>query len=198
MKTSLPTNGSGQSARPGSRLGTGSHASGGGDDVILPWFDHSVCVFWLGTQCYGVQSALVGEVFMIEAFVPVPVAPAPVMGLFNLRGTPVALVDLAQALELPGMQQPTAHAADRALLALVLRTQAITVGVHIRKMEVVVPAGQGLFHAPDPSAGEHPVVGGFLELPARPDLTITLLDPEELLTRLARLRYRDTDEDEGV
>lgn len=198
MKTGLPSNGNTRRGRSTNRPGAGSHVTGGGDDVILPWFNHSVCVFWLGPQCYGLQSALVGEVFMIEAFAPVPVAPTPVIGLFNLRGTPVALVDLAQVLELPGLQTPASAATDRGLLALVLRSGAITVGVHIRKMEVVVPAGQGLFHAPDPSAGEHPIVGGFLELPARPDLTITLLDPEELLGRLARLRYRDSDEDEGA
>jgi len=42
------------------------------------------------------------------------------------------------------------------------------------------------------------VVDGFLELPARPELTVTLLDPDELLGRLGRLRYRDIEEDEGV
>ena len=62
---------------------------------------------------------------------------------------------------------------------------------------VAVPPGRGLYTPADTTAGEHPAVAGFLELPDRPDLTITLLDPDELVARLDRLRYRDTREDEG-
>jgi purine-binding chemotaxis protein CheW len=172
------------------------------DGVDLRWFERSVCIFWLGNQCYGLESSLVGEVFVVEGCVPVPTAPPPVLGLFNLRGQAVALVDLARVLELPiapvgpggwgGIDER-----DRSLLALVVRTAALTVGLHIRKMEVVVPAGRGLYTPPDAGAREHPVVAGFLELPERPELTITLLDPDELMGGLARLRYRSVEEDEG-
>lgn len=168
----------------------------GDDPGVTPWFADSVCVFWLGPQAYAVQSALVGEVFLVDAWVPVPAAPAPVLGLFNLRGTPVALVDLAGALELP-VTAATAADDEQARLALVLRTPAMTVGAHIRKMEMVVPAKRALYIAPDGAADEHPVVAGFLELPGRPELTITLLDPEELTARLMRLRYRNSEEDDA-
>ena len=69
-----------------------------------------------------------------------------------------------------------------------------TVGVRIRKMEVVVASGRGLYTPPDGSADEHPVVAGFLELPERPELTITLLHPEALVARLDRLRYLEAEE----
>jgi len=98
-----------------------------------------VCVFWLGNQCYGLRSSLVGEVFMVEAYVPIPVAPPPVIGLFNLRGTPVALIDLAQVLELPAQPAAVDGPVGRGLVALVLRTGAITVALHIRKMEWSCP-----------------------------------------------------------
>lgn len=197
MSAQSSGNGHAHSSRS-SGWGGGSQGQSGGDDTVLRWFDHSVCVFWLGGQCYGLESSLVGEVFMVETCVPVPVAPAPVMGLFNLRGTPVALVDLAQVLELPLGARPADDPSERNVLALVLRTGALTVGVHIRKMEVVVPAGRSIYNPPDPNSAEHPAVAGFLELPTRPELTITLLDASELLSRLARLRYRDRDEDESA
>jgi purine-binding chemotaxis protein CheW len=184
---STGTTAGGRSARGGSSRGEG------GDGEVARWFSESVCAFWLGEQCFGVVSSLVGEVFLVEACAPVPLAPPSVLGLFNLRGTPVALVDLAMVLDLPGAGE--AELAEGATaLALVLRTTGLLVGVRIRKMEVVVANGRGLYTPPDGSADEHPVVAGFLELPDRPDLTITLLHPEALVARLDRLRYLEAEE----
>jgi chemotaxis signal transduction protein len=175
--------------------GTGTASFGqGGSDTELKWFDHSVCAFWLGDHCYGLVASLVGEVFLAEACTPVPVAPPAVIGLFNLRGTPVALVDMAQILELPGGTTLVDERPDGMLMALVLRADSLLVGALIRKMEVVIPAGQSLLHPADQGPGEHPAVAGFLELPERPELTVTLLDPQELVSRLDRLRYRDFDD----
>src|SRR5215471_4894011 len=193
MKSS--TNGTSQ---PSSGWKSGRPASGddAGDVAVLRWFDRSVCVFWLGNHCYGIVASLVGEVFMVESCAPVPIAPPSVIGVFNLRGTPVALVDLSSVLELPGAQPVTEERAGANTMALVLRTGTLLVAAQIRKMEVVVPAGRALYSPPDQSAGEHPVVAGFLELPSRPDLTITLLDPEVLVSRLDQLRYRNIDEED--
>lgn len=195
MRIQTPGHGGAGALPPNWRGGQDS-----GDGVDLRWFDRSACIFWLGNQCYGLQSSLVGEVFIVEGCLPVPIAPPPVIGLFNLRGAAVALVDLAQVLELsiaPSAPGAIDSRADRGLLALVLRTEGLTVGLHIRKMEVVVPAGRALYTPPDGGAGEHPVVAGFLELPERPELAITLLNPDELLAGLARLRYLNVEEDEG-
>lgn len=197
-----------KSTANGSSHGVSSHGTTGGrstrrgeshrdgaDDEVTRWFDESVCVFWLGDHCYGVVSSLVGEVFVVESYAPVPVAPPAVIGLFNLRGTPVALVDLALVLELPGAGPVATQPAEGAtIVALVLRTGRMLVGAHIRKMEVVIPSGRALYLPPESSTGEHPVVGGFLELPERPGLTITLLDPEALMVRLNKLRYLESEE----
>ena len=166
-----------------------------GDDANQRWFDESVCVFWLGSSCLGLAASLVGEVFNVEAYAPVPSALPAVLGLFNLRGTPVALIDLAMVLELSGAGVSSETLRGTAT-ALVIRTGSLTVGALIRKMEVVVLAGRGLYTPPGDAAGEHPVVAGFLELPDRPELTITLLDPDELVARLDRLKYRDSKDDE--
>jgi chemotaxis signal transduction protein len=155
-------------------------------------YQHNLCAFWLGEQCYGLQTALVGEVVTVEALTPVPLAPAPVRGLFNLRGAPVALVDLAQVLELTDTGPAEEPRPGRPLVALVLRTESLFVGLLIRRMEMVITRGRGVLSPPEASAAEHPVVAGFLELADRPDLPVTVLDSQALLARLDRLKYLDS------
>lgn len=178
--------------RPGRTTDGSWDRSSHGNSEITGWYEQSVCAFWLGEQCYGLAASLVGEVFVVESYMPVPAAPPAVIGLFNLRGTPVALVDLAMVLELPGLA--TSEAVNQTVMALVLRTDTLLVAIRIRKMEVVLPKGRGLYRPPQETGAEHAVVAGFLEMPERPDLTITLLQPEALLARLNQLKYLDSDE----
>ena len=79
----------------------------------------------------------------------------------------------------------------RPLVSLVLRTERLVLGLLIRRMEMVITRGRGSLLPPEASNNEHPVVFGFLELPDRRDLTVTVLDSHELLARLDRLKYLD-------
>jgi len=167
----------------------GARRSGG---APVPRLQHSLCAFWLGEQCYGLETALVGEVMTVDALAPVPMAPAPVRGLFNLRGTPVALLDLSRVLELPELMPVEEPRPGKPLVALVLRTERLLVGLLIRRMEMVITRGRGSFSPPGVSAAEHPIVAGFLELSERGGLTVTVLDPDALLARLDRLKYLDS------
>lgn len=146
----------------------------------------SLCAFWLGEKAYALDTRIVGEVLNVAAFIPVPGTPAPVLGLFNLRGTPVSLVDLGAVLGVPG----TAGAKPASRTVLVLRQgDAILTGVLVDRMELVVQAGQGAF-APRDASDENPVVQGFLELEARRGLVLTVLDSAVLLQCLERLKFR--------
>jgi chemotaxis signal transduction protein len=176
-----------------SSLGTRRSGSGSGG-VQVERFQQNLCAFWLGEHCYGLETALVGEVVTVDALTPVPLAPAPVRGLFNLRGVPVALVDLAQVLELPDTAVVEEPKPGRPLVSLVLRTERLLLGLLIRRMEMVITRGRGTLAPPDAGPAEHPVVAGFLELPDRRDLTVTVLDSQELLARLDRLRYLEASE----
>jgi len=138
----------------------------------------SLCAFWLGGRCFGLDVALVGEVVMVDAITPVPKAHPSVLGLFNLRGTPVPLVDAASVLTLD------ARTGTNRTCALVVRHGDLVVALAIDRMEAVVEAGRGEFSAP--AAGdEHPVVAGFLEAPER---VVTVIAPDALLARLSALR----------
>jgi purine-binding chemotaxis protein CheW len=150
----------------------------------------NTCAFWLGEHCYGLDIALVGEVVEVDALAPVPLAPAAVIGLFNLRGTPVALIDPAKLLDLPEPSLNEEPRPGRPLVALVLRTETVLIGLLIRRMEMVITGGKGIFSAAEATDAEHPVVAGFLELAER-GLTITVLDADAVLGHVERLKYSD-------
>ena len=107
----------------------------------------STCAFWLGEHCYGIDIAVVGEMVEVDALAAVPMAPVPVRGLFNLRGTPIALVDPTKLLNLPEPPMNDEPRPGRPLNALVLRTETVLVGLLIRRMEMVLTSGKGVFTA---------------------------------------------------
>lgn len=152
----------------------------------------TVCAFWLGARCYGISTSLVGEVYAVEDVIPVPLAPPAVVGLFSLRGAPVALVDSARVLELPGQAVAPAELAARgarATIALVIRKgTTLLAGLRIDRMDSVVGLDQGTW-SPRDWAAEHAAVSGFLELPER-QLVVTLFDTQAVVDRLHALRYR--------
>src|SRR5262245_43307592 len=59
-----------------------------------------VCVFWLGGDRYALDAVLVREVVAVPALLPVPMTPPWLLGLCNLRGVALAVVDLGGALDL--------------------------------------------------------------------------------------------------
>jgi chemotaxis signal transduction protein len=122
-----------------------------------------------------------------DCLVPVPLAPASVLGVFNLRGTPVALVDLAAVLELPGHDEELREE-GKAVSALVIRQKGIVGAALIDRMEVVLAGGRELF-ANAEDRGDNPVVRGFVEVEDRPGMVVTVLDSAQVLQRLKRLKY---------
>ena len=139
-----------------------------------------------------------GEVVSVEAVTPVPLAPPAILGLFNLRGTPVALVDLVRALALPGTGDASrcrpGRPARRWCCARARRD--FLLGALIGRMEMVVPAGRGRFRTRSESNEESPLVEGFLEISDRGSLVMTVLSSPEIVARLAELRFRRADDEE--
>src|SRR6185295_16861246 len=65
-----------------------------------------VCTCWIGGECYAIDTVLVAEVVAVAKVLPVPLSPPWLIGLHNLRGTPLVVGDLAQILGLPGGGTP--------------------------------------------------------------------------------------------
>jgi chemotaxis signal transduction protein len=59
----------------------------------------SWCTFRLGGRLYGIRVERVQEVLKPMPLTPVPLAPAAVRGLLNLRGQIVTALDLAPSLD---------------------------------------------------------------------------------------------------
>ena len=78
------------------------------------------CAFTLGGHRFAVDVAEAREVVVFEAMTPVPLAPSFVLGMANLRGTVMPVVDLAPLLGLP------ARAATGPTLGVVLGHGALT------------------------------------------------------------------------
>ena len=145
-----------------------------------------VCLVWLGAGCFAFDVGLVGEVRVLDGVTPLPRCPAAVLGIANLRGQALAVIDTAQLLGLPDERvapEPRARvlvlrpaARGASLAGLVIRGVA---GVHDR-------AALG-FRAGD-RALEPPFVAGFLTVPEHPGLVATLVASGELLARLDALR----------
>jgi purine-binding chemotaxis protein CheW len=162
--------------------GTGTHGSAATSGSTSA--RHSLCSFWLGQRCFGLDVALVGEVVAVESITPVPKAHSALLGLFNLRGTPVPLVDAASALSLES------SAGTKQSQALVVRHGDLVVALAIDRMDSVIESGRGAFTAPS-ADGEHPVVEGFLETDRG---VVTIIKQAALLERLQRLRPVGSDE----
>jgi purine-binding chemotaxis protein CheW len=145
-----------------------------------PAADRGLCAFWLAGRCFGLDIRGVGEVVALDAITRVPDARPAVRGLFNLRGEPVVVLDLASILDL-GDAPPSGK------LGLVLRMAGLTAVIQVERVESIVPPGRGEF-APR-SDGEHRAVVGLLDDRSAGGRIVTVLDSELLLERLQALRY---------
>jgi purine-binding chemotaxis protein CheW len=141
----------------------------------------SYCSFWLGGQCLALPTEVVGEFVVVETFVPVPRTPAAVVGLFSLRGEPVALLDLMRALELPSRPLPVSATPS----ALVLRTDVVQGAILVDRMHAVAGVDLGEVVAAMPE--EPAAVAGFCSSP-RDGQPMTILRSEIILERIQALR----------
>jgi chemotaxis signal transduction protein len=179
----------GSGRAPGSMQGS----AGGGAKTIERTFGGTLCAFWLGKQCYAIAADIVGEVVAVETLTAVPLAPPAIRGIFNLRGTPMAVVDLPRALDLP-IPDASLPRAGQGLPALVLRAGDLLVAALIDRMEMVVPPGRGRFRPRSEGNDENALVQGFLEITQPTPLVLTVLGSDEIMARLAELRFRRADE----
>jgi purine-binding chemotaxis protein CheW len=138
-----------------------------------------LCAFWMAKKLFGLDVGLASEIVIVEGTIPVPASPSFVLGLFNLRGVPIALLDLAEVLGF-------SHAMERVErpTALVVRRGDLLVAFVVDRMHAVLPSGKGTVTAPN--ADEHPAIASFVTLDE--GLVVTVLDPQLLLERISAMR----------
>jgi len=139
-----------------------------------------VSVFRLGEVRYAIEIAYVGELIKLDRFTSLPLTPPEILGIYNLRGTALAIVDLAKLLSFPHVPNLTDEPT-----VLILGSGDIKAGVTISRMESV--------HSIDPAqvkpsdfGDEHPSVLGIIELDGQDQAT--LLSGAEIIRGLMALR----------
>jgi chemotaxis signal transduction protein len=183
---SMPNPGSG-GVRSGSGSGSGSGAGrSAGRGQRGARAGQYVCVFWLGREPYALDAVLVREVVAVPGLLPVALTPAWLLGLCNLRGVALAVVDLGGALDLP--TRPAAPAGASGTVVLVLRPGDMLVGLRIDRVEAVYRFDQTRLEA-SATVSEHVAVKGLLWFAGRGGFTATLLDEEKVSAGLKGLRF---------
>jgi len=114
--------------------------------------------FEVADQLFGVEVHTVQEVLSYNEYTPVPLAPAAVGGLFNLRGQVIAAVDLRVQLGLArqAMQGP--------LMNVILRGDGEPVSLLVDRIGEVVDLDDDAFEPPPDTLSGHTrelVVGTF-------------------------------------
>lgn len=95
--------------------------------------DHRQCVtFRLEYEIYGINVMLVQEVLRITDIAPVPGAPNYVIGIINLRGNVVTVIDTRMRFGLPPKEM------DDSTRIVIIESENLTVGIVVDSVSEVV------------------------------------------------------------
>ena len=100
------------------------------------------CTFFLNGLYFGVEVTHVQEVLRHQPMTRVPLAPATVQGLINLRGQIRTAIDLRRRLELP------ARTGERLPMNVVVRTADGAVSLLVDEIGDVVEIQEDIFERP--------------------------------------------------
>lgn len=148
--------------------------SGSGDSVVEAG---AVTVFLLGDQSYGLAVSATREVVAVDKLIDVPRSPAPVLGLFPLRGGALALIDTPAML---GLSLETAH--RKALV--ITRGDTPLCGITVDAVIGVVRVDSFEVTPAEPSREAADVIGFLTMSDGR---MVTLLDTTAVLGRISAL-----------
>lgn len=101
-------------------------------DVIetIPEEEMKVCLFSMGEDVYAIPVGLLTEIIISQKIFPVPATPPHVLGVINLRGNIVPIVDIRRALSLPQQSTPGQIA--------IIRIETILLGIVVDNVSEVV------------------------------------------------------------
>ena len=143
------------------------------DGVLGRWVG-----FRLAGQSYALDIRKVQEVLVAAEVEPVPGAPHAVLGVINLRGRIVTVVDLGLCLGFPGAGAPGP------CTVVVADAGSDTLGLRVDSVAEVCGVAEGAIKPAPPTRGRlpDPLVRGIVR---RGDSMLTLLDADQLAQRAA-------------
>ena len=73
---------------------------------VQPEEEFRICLFKIGVDTYAIPVDVLTEILISQKIFPVPTTPSHVLGVINLRGNIVPIVDIRPALSLPLQSAP--------------------------------------------------------------------------------------------
>ena len=107
------------------------------------------CTFYLERLLFGVESQQIQEVIRLVELTEVPLAPAVIGGLMNLRGQIVPAIDLRRRLEF------SPRPSDRQPMCVVVRTVEGAVSLLVDDIGDVVEVEEAAFERPPETLDAH-------------------------------------------
>lgn len=131
--------------------------------------------FRLKDETFGINVMQVQEVLRVSEIAPVPGAPAYVLGIVNLRGNVVTVIDTRTRFGLP----PT-DLSDTSRI-VIIESEEQVVGILVDSVAEVVELGQAEIDAA-PNVGNHESSRYILGVASRDDSLLIVVDLNKLLT----------------
>jgi len=97
---------------------------------VIPEEVVRVCLFSMGEDLYAIPVEMLTEIIISQKIFPVPTTPSHVLGVINLRGNIVPIVDIRSALALKQQSTPGQIA--------IIKQGAVTLGVIVDNVSEVV------------------------------------------------------------
>ncbi len=138
--------------------------------------EHRQCVtFRLDAEVYGINVMLVQEVLRITDIAPVPGAPSYVVGIINLRGNVVTVIDTRMRFGLPPKET------DDATRIVIIETEHQTVGIIVDSVSEVVDIYSNEIETA-PNVGNDETARYIEGVVSRGEELLILVDLNKLLT----------------
>lgn len=137
---------------------------------------HRQCVtFKLDNETYGINVMLVQEVLRITDIAPVPGAPGYVVGIINLRGNVVTVIDTRMRFGLPPKEM------DDATRIVIIEAEKQTVGIIVDSVSEVVDIYSNEIESA-PNVGNDETARYIEGVVSRGEDLLILVDLNKLLT----------------
>ena len=114
---------------------------------VIPEEEIRICLFGIGEDLYAVPVEMLTEIIILQKIFPVPTTPPHILGVINLRGSIVPIVDIRSALELPLQGTPSQIA--------IIKHGSLNVGIIVDNVyEVVAVPERSVVDLPSDSGTE--------------------------------------------
>jgi len=133
-----------------------------------------LCTFRIGADLYGIDVLKVQEVVREQVVTRVPLSPAEIHGLMNLRGSIVSTIDMRQRLQLKAFAKGDPHS------NVIVQTEDGIAGLMVDQIGEVLSPSEDRFEAPPASLRKEvrEMITGVAKLD---DGLLLVLDPKRIV-----------------